>query len=114
MPGPEIQVRQALPEPWVIVDGRRLSVERADFATIPWADGRPPSKGAKVGFALGRRDPGRDSLLKDRAGLQRQRGGPQERAEGLRACPTGASPPRGTLDAVIVAAAISYDRRRAD
>ena len=36
------------------------------------------------------------------------------RAEGLRACPTGASPPRRTLDSVIVAAAISYDRRRAD
>jgi hypothetical protein len=33
MPGPELQVRQALPKPWTIDDGRRLSVERADFAT---------------------------------------------------------------------------------
>jgi len=29
-------------------------------------------------------------------------------------CPTGASPPRRTLRSVSVAAAISYDRRRAD
>jgi hypothetical protein len=46
MPGPELQVQQALPKPWVIVDGRRLSVERADFATIPGrparVDGDPP------------------------------------------------------------------------
>jgi transposase-like zinc-binding protein len=76
--------------------------------------GRPPSKGAKVGFALSDVIPGRDSLLEDRAGHQRRRGGPHERAEGLRACPTGASPPRRTLDSVIVAAAISYDRRRAE
>ena len=54
------------------------------------------------------------TLLEDRAGHQRRRGGPHERAEGLRACPTGASPPRRTLGPVIVAAAISYDRRRAD
>jgi hypothetical protein len=46
--------------------------------------------------------------------IQRRRGGPHEWAEGLRACPTGGSPPRRTLDSVIVAAAISYDRRRAD
>jgi hypothetical protein len=39
MPGPELQVRQALPKPWAIGYGRRLSVERADFATIPWATG---------------------------------------------------------------------------
>jgi hypothetical protein len=45
---------------------------------------------------------------------QCRRGGSHERAEGLRVCPTGASPPRRTLGAVIVAAAISYDRRRAD
>jgi hypothetical protein len=44
----------------------------------------------------------------------RRRGGPHERAEGFRACPTGASPPRRTLGSVIVAAAISYDRSRAD
>src|SRR5687767_4413086 len=37
-----------------------------------------------------------------------------QRAEGLRSSPTGASPPRRTLVPVIVAAAISYDRRRAD
>ena len=40
--------------------------------------------------------------------------GAYECAEGLRTCPTGASPPRSTLDSVIVAAAISYDRKRAD
>jgi hypothetical protein len=39
MPRPELQVRQALPKPWVIVGGRRLSVESADFATIAWATG---------------------------------------------------------------------------
>jgi hypothetical protein len=38
----------------------------------------------------------------------------QECAEGLRASPTGASLGPGTLGSVIVAAAISYERRRAD
>jgi hypothetical protein len=49
------------------------------------------------------------TTLEDRTGHQRRRGGPHEYAEGLRACPTGAWPPRRTLDSVIVAAAISYD-----
>ena len=39
MPGPELQVWQALPKRWAIGGGRRLSAERADFATIPWVTG---------------------------------------------------------------------------
>ena len=40
--------------------------------------------------------------------------GPHECAKGFRACPTGAWPQRRALGSVIVAAAISYDRKRAD